>query len=51
MGSSQLGAKLTDTEEDDTVAFLRTLTGQMPAVQYPILPTRTDTTPEPSLVK
>ena len=51
MGSSQLGARLTDTEEDDIVAFLRTLTGQLPDVQYPILPTRTDSTPEPSLVK
>jgi cytochrome c peroxidase len=51
IGSSQLGAKLTDTEEDDIVAFLDALTGQLPNVQYPILPTRTDSTLEPSLVK
>jgi cytochrome c peroxidase len=51
MGSSQLGAKLTDAEEDDIVAFLGALTGQLPNVQYPILPTRTDSTPEPSFMK
>ena len=51
MGSSQLGARLTDTEVDDIVAFLGALTGQLPNVQYPILPTRTNSTPEPSLVK
>ncbi len=51
MGSSQLGAKLTDAEEDDIVAFLGALTGQLPNVQYPILPARTDSTPEPSLMK
>jgi cytochrome c peroxidase len=51
MGSSQLGDKLTNAEEDDIVAFLGALTGQLPNVQYRILPTRTDSTPEPSLVK
>ena len=51
MGSSQLGAKLTDQEEDDIVAFLNTLTGELPAITYPILPTRTDATPLPSLAK
>ncbi len=51
MGSSQLGANLTDKEQDDIVAFLRSLTGQMPSIQYPILPVRTDTTPLPSLAK
>ncbi|MGO4869969.1 MAG: cytochrome-c peroxidase [Roseiarcus sp.] len=51
MGEAQLGAKLTDKEEDDIVAFLDSLTGQMPTVQYPILPVRTDTTPLPSLGK
>ncbi len=49
MGSSQLGAKLTDKEEDDIVAFLGTLTGELPNIAYPILPTRTDSTPTPSL--
>ncbi len=51
MGSAQLGAKLSDQEENDIVAFLDTLTGQLPAIQYPTLPIRTDTTPEPSLTK
>jgi cytochrome c peroxidase len=51
MGSSQLGAKLTDKEEDDIVAFLGALTGQLPSVSYPVLPTRTDWTPQPSLAK
>ncbi len=51
MGESQLGAKLTDSEENDIVAFLQSLTGQMPKIEYPILPTRTSTTPLPSLAK
>ena len=51
MGSSQLGEKLTDKEEDDIVAFLGALTGQLPSVTYPVLPTRADSTPEPSLAK
>jgi cytochrome c peroxidase len=51
MGESQLGAKLTDKEEDDIVAFLNSLTGQLPRVEYPDLPTRTDATPLPSLAK
>ncbi len=51
MGSSQLGAKLTDQEEDDIVAFLDTLTGELPHIAYPVLPVRTATTPLPSLAK
>ena len=51
MGSSQLGAKLTDKEEDDIVAFLDTLTGERRTSQYPVLPMRTDSTPAPSLAK
>ena len=51
MGESQLGAKLSDSEENDIVAFLQSLTGQMPKIEYPILPTRSDTTPLPSLAK
>ena len=31
--------------------FLGTLTGQLPKIEYPILPVRTDETPEPSLAK
>jgi cytochrome c peroxidase len=51
MGATQLWARLTDKEEDDIVAFLGTLTGQLPKIEYPILPVRTDRTPEPSLAK
>ena len=51
MGAASSGAKLTDKEEDDIVAFLGTLTGQLPNMQYPIFPARTNTTPEPSLMK
>jgi cytochrome c peroxidase len=47
MGSSQLGQKLTDDEEDAIVAFLQTLTGDQPEVELPILPPRTDATPLP----
>ncbi len=49
MGTAQLGIKLTGKEEDAIVAFLRTLTGQQPRIEYPVLPVRTDATPEPSL--
>lgn len=51
MAEVQLGAKLSDKEENDIVAFLNSLTGQLPKIEYPILPTRTDTTPLPSLSK
>ena len=49
MGAAQLGIKLTDKEEDAIVAFLYTLTGQQPRIEYPILPVRTDATPKPEL--
>jgi cytochrome c peroxidase len=49
MGAAQLGIKLTDKEEDAIVAFLKTLTGQQPRIEYPVLPVRTDATPEPTL--
>ena len=51
MGSSQLGAKLTDEEENDIVAFLGALTGELPNIAYPVLPVRTKSTPQPSLSK
>ena len=50
MGAAQLGIKLTDKEEDAIVAFLKTLNGQLPKIGYPILPVRTDATPEPKLM-
>lgn len=48
MGAAQLGARLTDSEEDDIVAFLQSLTGQAPKIEYPVLPARSVTTPVPS---
>jgi cytochrome c peroxidase len=51
MGESQLGEKLTDAQEDDIVAFLQSLTGRMPKIEYPMLPVRSDTTPLPSLAR
>ena len=50
MGQSQLGAKLSDKEVKDIVAFLNTLTGEQPRVEYPIMPPSTDTTPRPQLM-
>lgn len=47
MGSSQLGATLTETEIDEITEFLQTLTGKQPAVQIPQLPVETATTPRP----
>jgi cytochrome c peroxidase len=38
MGESQLGEDLSDAEADKIVAFLNSLSGQMPQVIYPILP-------------
>ena len=47
MGTSQLGEKLEDGEVDAITAFLQTLTGKPPRIEYPILPVSTDTTPRP----
>ena len=47
MGASQLGEKLSDQDEDAIVAFLQTLTGELPRIELPILPLRTDATPQP----
>ncbi|WP_375779006.1 cytochrome-c peroxidase [Bradyrhizobium sp. ma5] len=51
MSEIQLGVKLNDTEKDDIVAFLNSLTGQLPKIDYPILPARTEKTPRPSVDK
>ena len=48
MSSAQLGIELTDTEIDQIVAFLKTTTGEMPKVEYPILPASTINTPKPT---
>jgi cytochrome c peroxidase len=48
MGTSQLGTELTDDEVDQITAFLVSLTGEMPRVEYPVLPAETASTPRPS---
>ena len=47
MGSSQLGHTLTDQQAGDITAFLHTLTGEMPRIEYPLLPRSTADTPRP----
>jgi cytochrome c peroxidase len=47
MGSAQLGATLDNTETQAIVSFLRTLTGDQPRVEYPVLPPHTQETPLP----
>jgi cytochrome c peroxidase len=47
MGRIQLGKKFTEDENAKIVAFLKTLTGDQPAFQLPILPPSSDTTPKP----
>ncbi|MGD9917931.1 MAG: cytochrome-c peroxidase [Paenirhodobacter sp.] len=48
MAKSQLGADLDETQIDQMVAFLNTLSGEQPHVEHPILPVRTDATPKPA---
>jgi cytochrome c peroxidase len=47
MGRLQLGKKFTEQENAKIVAFLKTLTGDQPNFQLPILPPSTDKTPAP----
>lgn len=47
MGRLQLGAKYTDKENAQIVAFLKTLTGDQPSFALPFLPPSTDKTPAP----
>jgi len=47
MGRVQLGKKFTKDENAKIVAFLKTLTGDQPSFQLPILPPSTDKTPQP----
>ena len=48
MGRLQLGKKFTQDENARIVAFLKTLTGDQPGFQLPILPPSTDATPRPT---
>jgi len=47
MSSAQLGSELTESEVDAITAFLKTLTGEMPDIDYPKLPVSTAETPKP----
>jgi cytochrome c peroxidase len=48
MGSSQLGATLSDQDISQIVAFLGSLAGDQPSVTLPILPASVVTTPRPN---
>lgn len=48
MGTAQLGTELKDGEVESIVAFLKTLTGEIPEVRYPQLPPSTADTPRPT---
>jgi cytochrome c peroxidase len=47
MGRVQLGKTFTDAEKGKIVAFLKTLTGDQPKFQLPILPPSANATPRP----
>ncbi|MEC4723652.1 cytochrome-c peroxidase [Noviherbaspirillum sp. CPCC 100848] len=47
MGTSQLGTTLAEDEIKAITAFLHTLTGEQPKVEYPTLPRRRPQTPKP----
>ncbi|WP_420346492.1 cytochrome-c peroxidase [Pelagibius sp.] len=48
MAESQLGEELTDSEAEAIVAFLESLTGEVPEVTVPVLPPETAETPRPT---
>lgn len=48
MAEYQLGTTFTDDETNKIVAFLRTLTGEQPAIISPILPPSRENTPHPN---
>ena len=48
MAMAQLGNELSDADAGAIAAFLESLTGIQPRIEYPILPERTATTPRPS---
>ena len=51
MGRLQLGKKFTKAENQQIVAFLKTLTGDQPMFTMPILPPSADSTPRPTPFK
>ena len=48
MAEYQLGVTLTNDERCNIVAFLNTLTGEQPAIVFPILPPSNENTPKPN---
>jgi len=48
MGVSQLGTELSKDEVGAITAFLKTLTGEQPRVELPVLPVSTAQTPQPA---
>lgn len=51
MGTAQLGTELSGDEVQSIVAFLKTLTGEIPEIRYPVLPVSTEATPKPEPMK
>jgi len=49
MGETQLGTTLSDEDTKYIKAFLTSLTGKKPKIEYPELPASTDKTPKPDL--
>ena len=49
MGKTQLGVDLSKKEQEDIVAFLKTLTGKIPEIKYPQLPASTMSTPHDNM--
>ncbi len=49
MGTAQLGTELNPEQIAAVVAFLGTLTGDQPQIDYPILPPRSEATPLPDV--
>ncbi|KAA3619917.1 MAG: cytochrome C biogenesis protein CcsA [Calditrichaeota bacterium] len=47
MAEYQVGLEVSKEEQGKIVSFLKTLTGEQPAIQYPILPPSSSTTPPP----
>lgn len=47
MSTAQLGSELSEPEIEAITAFLKTLTGDTPEIEYPVLPVGTSGTPKP----
>ncbi|ARE41654.1 Cytochrome c551 peroxidase [Rhodovulum sp. P5] len=50
MGVAQLGEEVSDDEAEKIVAFLHSLTGEVPEVTLPVLPAETSATPRPDIM-